>query len=229
MTSIFPEENDEKSFEFISAPVEFEPLQLSDLGENQPIVVGYYPTTLFVAVVGDGVCSETSHEKFKGSQKLVERCKGMVEKIPREQCITVELPGEGLTELKLRVYIAGSDDAKLVETYAHLNPDQIPAPFIVLTSTLPVAGLYNPSVVDPYSSHSTAEKLRKQAKLRAVRFVRETILDQLRPSRCGLELALAAWVRWRLRRARRDPQLASAACCVHPTSHDALRPCLHGC
>ena len=161
-----------------------EPLRLSDLGENQPIVVGYYPTTLFIAVVGDGV-AESSHEKFKGTQKIVERCKGMVEKIPREQCITVDLPGEGLTELKLRVYIAGSDDAKMVETYAHLNPDQIPAPFIILTSSLPVAGLYNPGVVDPYSSHNTAEKLRKQAKLRAVRFVREAILDQ---SVAGLSL-----------------------------------------
>ena len=156
-----------------------EPFPLSDLGDNQPIVVGYYPTSLFVAIVGDGVCSETSLAKFKGSSKIVERCRGMVEKIPREQCISVDLPGEGNTEFKLRVYIAGSDDAKMVEAYAHLNPDQVPAPFIVLISCLPVAGLYNPSVVDPYSSHNTAEKLRKQAKLRAVRFVRETILDQV--------------------------------------------------
>jgi len=52
--------------------------------------------------------------------------------------------------------------------------DQLPAPFVVLAKQLPMAVLYDPTALD-LSDASVADRLRKQAKTRAVKVLREAI------------------------------------------------------
>ena len=51
----------------------------------------------------------------------------------------------------------------------------MPAPFVVLAQQLPMAILYDPKTLDP-SGAAVADRLRKQAKTRAVKVVRDTFM-----------------------------------------------------
>jgi hypothetical protein len=64
---------------------------------------------------------------------------------------------------------------RAIEAYIKLHRDQQPAPFVVLCEQLAVAAMYNPQHMDPAVDASVADKLRKQSKSRAVRFIREAL------------------------------------------------------
>ncbi len=68
----------------------------------------------------------------------------------------------------MRVFVVNSEDAKAVGEYIGSHLSQIPAPFVVLARHLPMAVLYDPATLD-LSDASVADRLRKQAKTRAVK------------------------------------------------------------
>jgi len=69
---------------------------------------------------------------------------------------------------QMRVFVVNSEDAKAVGEYIGSHLHQIPAPFVVLAKHLPMAVLYDPATLD-LSDASVADRLRKQAKTRAVK------------------------------------------------------------
>lgn len=69
---------------------------------------------------------------------------------------------------QMRVFVVNSEDAKSVGEYINSHLDQVPAPFVVLAKHLPMAVLYDPNTLD-LSDASVADRLRKQAKTRAVK------------------------------------------------------------
>mmetsp|Transcript_16128 Transcript_16128/g.25026 ORF Transcript_16128/g.25026 Transcript_16128/m.25026 type:complete len:224 (-) Transcript_16128:283-954(-) len=74
----------------------------------------------------------------------------------------------------MRVFVVNSEDAKAVGEYINAHLEQRPAPFVVLARHLPMAVLYDPLTLD-LSDASVADRLRKQAKTRAVKVLREAI------------------------------------------------------
>ena len=64
----------------------------------------------------------------------------------------------------------------MMQEYIAANADQVPAPFIVLADQLPMALTYEAAFLDP-SNASVADRLRKQAKTRAMKLLRELIYD----------------------------------------------------
>ena len=98
----------------------------------------------------------------------------MLSKIPKEQHTCVEVHGEGVIDIKMRVFVTNSEDAKAVSDYIRTHEKQVPAPFVVLARDLPMALLYDPAMLDLTDS-SVADRLRKQAKTRAVKLLREAI------------------------------------------------------
>ena len=67
----------------------------------------------------------------------------------------------GTIDLKMRVFVVNSEDAKAVGEYIKAHLDQVPAPFVVLAQHLSMAVLYNPQTLD-LSDGSVADRLRKQ-------------------------------------------------------------------
>jgi hypothetical protein len=64
-------------------------------------------------------------------------------------------------DLKMRVFVVNSEDAKAVAEYIKGHVDQVPAPFVVLAKHLSMAVLYDPLTLD-LSDASVADRLRKQ-------------------------------------------------------------------
>jgi len=79
-------------------------------------------------------------------------------------------------EVKLRVFVANSEDAKAVQGYIASHEEQTPAPVVILCPILPMAMEYDALTVDP-TNQGTADRLRKQAKTRAVKLVRELLME----------------------------------------------------
>ncbi len=63
-----------------------------------------------------------------------------------------------------------------VQEYVSLYPDQSPAPFVILAKQLPMGVSYESDSID-ITSASVVDRLRKQAKTRAIKVVRELIYD----------------------------------------------------
>jgi hypothetical protein len=66
--------------------------------------------------------------------------------------------------------------ARQVGEYITMHPEQTPAPFIVLARQLSMAIAYNSASLDP-SQAAVADRLRKQAKTRAVKEMREAVRE----------------------------------------------------
>ena len=141
--------------------------------------------SLFVAALGDGQL-----EPGVGG-RTAERLRALA-KVPKEQIIRVSLPkSKGRrsgaleeTECHLRLFIAHSDDAKMMQRYIDRHKAERPAPFVLLAPLLPVALEYRPQQHDVPApaggaplqlSAAAADRLRKQAKGRAVRLVRDVL------------------------------------------------------
>jgi hypothetical protein len=101
----------------------------------------------------------------------------IVRKVPKEQNTSVEVVDGKTIDLKMRVFVVNSEDAKAVGDYMSKHIDQVPAPFVLLAKQLPMAVLYDPSSLD-VNDAAVADRLRKQAKTRAVRLLRESIGDK---------------------------------------------------
>ncbi len=145
--------------------------------------MAFFPVTLFVAVVGEGVLDPNT------PSRVLERLQKASSKVPKEQIICISLrdkvAAKGASEkskenkevkLKLRVFVADSEDAKAVIEYIKSHGEQVPAPVVVLCPKLPVAMQYDALTVDP-KTKGTADTLIKQAKLRAVKLVGKLLMD----------------------------------------------------
>ena len=148
-----------------------------------PTESAFFPVALFVAVVGEGVLDPST------PSRVLERLQQASSKVPKEQIIRIPLRDkvafkgasekskEGKeVELKLRVFVANSEDAKAVQGYIASHDEQVPAPVVVLCPMLPMAMEYDALTVDP-TNQGTADRLRKQAKTRAVKLVRELLME----------------------------------------------------
>jgi len=152
-----------------------------------------FSVALFVAVVGEGdFDSSSSKENFRRLERI---CR----KVPREQIIIVPLreqiiisplrdkvavqgaiekSKEGKVELKLRVFVANSEDAKAVQGYIASHDEQVPAPVVVLCPMLRIVLQDEARTVEPTSTDKAAvDKLVKRAKTRAVNLVRELLQE----------------------------------------------------
>jgi hypothetical protein len=156
--------------------------------QRGPMESAYFPVALFVAVVGEGALDSNT------PPRVLERLQQACSKVPKEQIIRIVLrvksgsskspslrPGDKgkdgkEVEVKLRVFVANSEDAKAVQTYIASHDNQTPAPVVVLFPTLPMAMEYDALTVDP-TNQGTADRLRKQAKTRAVKLVRELLIE----------------------------------------------------
>ena len=117
---------------------------------------------LFVTAIADGEMAKDTPVKVQ------ERLSQIVRKVPKEQNTSVEVAEGATIDLKMRVFVVNSEDAKAVGEYINAHRDQRPAPFVVLARHLPMAVLYDPLTLD-LSDASVADRLRKQAKTRAVK------------------------------------------------------------
>ena len=76
--------------------------------------------TLYIAAVGDGLLAADLPDRTR------ERMEAILTKIPKEQLTTVELvAGSGQVPLKLRVFVAKSEDARAVSDYIKDHPLQV--------------------------------------------------------------------------------------------------------
>ena len=156
--------------------------------QRGPMESAYFPVALFVAVVGEGALDSNT------PPRVLERLQQACSKVPKEQIIRIVLrdkPGSSKSpslrpgdkgkdgkevEVKLRVFVANSEDAKAVQAYIASHDNQTPAPVVVLSPILPMAMEYDALTVDP-TNQGTADRLRKQAKTRAVKLVRELLIE----------------------------------------------------
>jgi hypothetical protein len=156
--------------------------------QSAPTESAFFPVALFVAVVGDGTLDSDT------PPRVLERLQQATSKVPKEQIIRLVLrdkAGSGKSpvlrpgdkgkdgkevEVKLRVFVANSEDAKAVQGYIASHDEQTPAPVVVLCPILPMAMEYDALTVDP-TNQGTADRLRKQAKTRAVKLVRELLVE----------------------------------------------------
>lgn len=79
----------------------------------------------------------------------MERLKGLIDKIPRDQCFAIDVAGVGRVDLKLRIFVSNSEDSRAIDHYIRANPTQTPAPFVLLAESLPLTAIFNPAVMDP--------------------------------------------------------------------------------
>jgi len=140
--------------------------------ESDASEMSLFPVALFVTAIADGTVTRDTPQKAK------ERLNLIVSKIPKEQNTSVELK-EGTQDLKMRVFVAGSEDAKAVSEYIQTHSNQTPSPFVILARELPMALLYDKNSLD-LTDASVADRLRKQAKTRAVKLIREVIGESAR-------------------------------------------------
>ena len=144
----------------------------------------FFPVTLFVAVVGEGVLDPST------PSRVLERLQQASSKVPKEQIIriplrdkvavqgAIEKSKEGKVELKLRVFVANSEDAKAVQGYIASHDEQVPAPVVVLCPMLRIVLQDEARTVEPTSTDKAAvDKLVKRAKTRAVNLVRELLQE----------------------------------------------------
>jgi len=143
----------------------------------------FFKLSLFVAALGKGRLIQGSSICSKSFERLETLCA----KVPKDQVIAIDLPASGRTvseqvNLKLRLFVSRSEDAKAVQSYINAHSKQRPAPFVVLFENLPVAVRYHESLLAGRRdlSPAVADRLRKQAKSRAVRFVRRVLGDAVR-------------------------------------------------
>jgi hypothetical protein len=101
----------------------------------------------------------------------------VIKKVSKEQNTVVNVKGEGPLHIQLRVFVASSVEARALKDYIHANQSQTPCPFIMLAKQLPMAVAYDSAALNPAHAN-VADRLRKQAKTRAIKLLREVIWDE---------------------------------------------------
>jgi len=125
---------------------------------------------LFVTAIADG-----KMEQDTMVPKTWDVLQQVITKVSKEQNTTVTLHGCSM-DIKMRVFVCNSVEARAVGEYITMHKDQRPAPFVVLARQLSMAIAYNSAHLDP-SQAAVADRLRKQAKTRAVKEIREAMRD----------------------------------------------------
>jgi hypothetical protein len=49
----------------------------------------------------------------------------VLSKVPKEQHTCVDVPGEGVMDIKMRVFVTNSEDAKAVNDYIRIHEKQV--------------------------------------------------------------------------------------------------------
>jgi hypothetical protein len=49
----------------------------------------------------------------------------VLNKVPKEQHTCVDVPGEGVMDIKMRVFVTNSEDAKAVNDYIRIHEQQV--------------------------------------------------------------------------------------------------------
>lgn len=129
-----------------------------------------FPVPLIVVAVTDGKLESGIPKK---SLDILEQ---IIKKLSKESNMTVTLLNEGKIDLHLRVFASNSQEARALREYVKANPNQRPAPFVILATQLPMAVMYDPKTLNPQLA-SAADRLRKQAKTRATKLLRELLFD----------------------------------------------------
>jgi hypothetical protein len=125
---------------------------------------------LFVTAIADGKMQQDGMVP-----KTWDVLQQVITKVSKEQNTSITL--HGLTmDIKMRVFVCNSVEARAVGEYVTAHKDQRPAPFVVLARQLSMAIAYNSEHLDP-SQAAVADRLRKQAKTRAVKEIREAMRD----------------------------------------------------
>ena len=125
---------------------------------------------LFVTAIADGRMQQDDIVP-----KTWDVLQQVITKVSKEQNTSITL--HGLTmDIKMRVFVCNSVEARAVGEYVTAHKDQRPAPFVVLARQLSMAIAYNSAHLDP-SQAAVADRLRKQAKTRAVKEIREAVRD----------------------------------------------------
>jgi len=146
------------------------------LAEEKKVVANHgkagtlFPVSLTVIAIGDGQIARNTQPK------LLHRLRQLTNRVPKEHHCTIDLPGEGNIVLKMRLFVANSEDAKAAREYVSANQTQRPSPFVILSHALPIAVSYDARNLD-VSDANVVDCLRKQAKTRAVKLIKETIVD----------------------------------------------------
>ena len=141
---------------------------------------GLFAVHLLVTAIADGkICEDSTTPKVLAVLEQVRR------KVSKEQNTVVQVSNEGSMDLKMRVFVANSVEAKAVWDYISSHPNQVPAPFVVLARQVKMAVSYDATALDP-SQASVADRLRKQVKTHAVKVLREAIGDEA----CGITKAV---------------------------------------
>ena len=130
----------------------------------------HMPVHLFVAAIGDGELNPNTAPKTR------ETLAQIIKKVSKEQNTVVNVKGEGPLHIQLRVFVASSIEARTLKEYIHANQEQTPCPFILLAKELPMAVMYDQATLNPANAN-VADRLRKQAKTRAIKLLREVIWD----------------------------------------------------
>ena len=86
-------------------------------------------------------------------------------KVSKEQNTTVHVQSQGTLDLKMRVFVANSVEAKAVWEYITAHSNQVPAPFVLLAQQIHMAVSYDPKELDPRHA-AVADRLRKQVNAR---------------------------------------------------------------
>jgi hypothetical protein len=125
---------------------------------------------LFVTAIADGRMQQDDIVP-----KTWDVLQQVITKVSKEQNTSITL--HGLTmDIKMRVFVCNSVEARAVGEYVTAHKEQRPAPFVVLARQLSMAIAYNSAHLDP-SQAAVADRLRKQAKTRAVKEIREAVRD----------------------------------------------------
>jgi hypothetical protein len=141
---------------------------------------GLFAVHLLVTAIADGkICEASTTPKVLAVLEQVRR------KVSKEQNTVVQVSSEGVMDLKMRVFVANSVEAKAVWEYISSHSTQVPAPFVVLARHVKMAVSYDATSLDP-SQASVADRLRKQVKTHAVKVLREAIGDET----CGVTKAI---------------------------------------
>uniref|UniRef100_A0A7S0I0P0 Uncharacterized protein n=1 Tax=Hanusia phi TaxID=3032 RepID=A0A7S0I0P0_9CRYP len=130
----------------------------------------HFPVSLTVIAIGEGTIARNTQPK------LLHRLKQLMSKVPKEHHCSIELPKYGSIPLRMRLFVANSEDAKAAREYVSANQSQRPTPFVILSHALPIAVSYDARTLD-VSDANVVDCLRKQAKTRAVKLIKETITD----------------------------------------------------
>lgn len=90
-----------------------------DLWEGAENLTAHFPVNLFITAIADGVIAKDT------PPKAADRLSQIVKKVPKEQNTSVDVMDGKTIDLKMRVFVVNSEDAKAVGEYISTHIDQV--------------------------------------------------------------------------------------------------------